>query len=115
MPRDSTLDRIFETLRRATFRKPTPEEELEKLRERLQSGLEIILYCPHCKGLIKWKEPNGDIKELFPLLPPGKGNRTFPMKKEFCPRCGKILADGWRVKQGVYDEGGGNRDKEVLY
>lgn len=110
----STIEKIIASFRRSMRKPLSPEEELRNLEKRLKADPEPILVCPKCGAYLKWRDENGDIKELFPLKPTGRC-KVFSPEREFCPKCGSELKDCWRLKQKVYDEEGGNRDYAIIY
>jgi len=114
MSHKSAIEKIIESFRRTVARPLTPEEELKNLEKKLKGAAEAILVCPFCKAYLKWREPSGAIKEIFPLVPPRKNRRAVLPTGEWCPKCGKRLPEGWRWKQHVFSEEGSNRDYEVI-
>jgi len=111
---ESTIQKIVDTFRRGESKPRTAKEELERLNEELEKQRKVILQCPHCKAPLKWKEPDGRISEIYPLIPrTARRSFTFLETAEYCPKCSLRLEKRWRLKQKVYSEERSNRDYKI--
>lgn len=73
-----TLAKIMKTVGKLRRNTPPPLEKEGR----------CYLRCPNCKACLKWKEDNGDIKEVWLPLAYFHDERV----RSLCPRCKKPLS-----------------------